>query len=55
MYVPDIPLAVTPVAVMLDPFIATEHVGEFATLPSGILMVNLNADPDTVPVSVPDV
>jgi hypothetical protein len=36
VYVPDIPLAVTPVAVMsvVDPFIVTEHVGAFATLPS---------------------
>ena len=44
MYVPDIPLAATPVAVMsvVDPFRVTEHFGEFATLPSGILMANLN-------------
>ena len=57
MYVPDIPLAATPVAVMsvVDPLSVTEHVGEFATLPSGILMANLNVDPNTVPVSVPDV
>ncbi len=57
MYVPDIPLAATPVAVMsvVDPFRVTEHVGEFATLPRGIVMVNLNVDPNTVPVSVPDV
>ena len=57
VYVPDIPLAATPVAVMsvVDPFRVTEHVGEFATLPSGILMANLNVDPNTVPVSVPDV
>ena len=57
VYVPDIPLAAPPVAVIsvVDPFSVTEHVGEFVTLPSGILMVNLNVDPNTVPVNVPDV
>src|SRR4029453_18901151 len=46
---------VTPVAVtsVVDPLYVTEQVGESTTLPTGMRMVNLSVDPDTVPVADP--